>query len=69
MAIQMTVTSEMLRVFLDTLKFTVSLFEEEDGTYTGTIEELDLIENASSKENCLISLPDFSIRSHEGVCS
>ena len=43
---------------LETLKFTVSLFEEEDGSFTGILEELDLIENASSKENCLLSLLD-----------
>lgn len=49
-------SSEMLRIFFETLKFTVSVFKEEDGSFTGTLEELNLIENASSKENCLISL-------------
>ncbi len=50
------INTEMLRIFFETLKFNVSLFEEEDGSFTGTLEELDLIENAPSKENCLLSL-------------
>ena len=47
------ISTEMLRIFFETLKFNVSLFEEEDGSFTGTLEELDLIENAPSKEDCL----------------
>ena len=50
------ISTEMLRIFFETLKFNVSLFEEEDGSFTGTLEELDLIENAPSKENCLLFL-------------
>ena len=46
----------MLRTFIESLKFNVSLFEEEDGTFTGTLEELDLIENAHSEKECIISL-------------
>ncbi len=38
------------------MKFSVSLFQEDDGSFTGTLEELDLIENAPSKEGCLNSL-------------
>ncbi len=38
------------------LKFNVSIFEEDDGSFTGTLEELDLIENAHSKEDCIVSL-------------
>ena len=42
--------------FLEPLKFNISFFEEEDGSFTGTLEELDLIENTPSKEDCLLSL-------------
>ena len=52
----MKISTEMLMIFLDTLKFTVSFFEEEDGSFTAVLEELDLIENAPSKEECIISV-------------
>ena len=52
------ISTEMLKIFLDTLNFTVSFFEEEDGSFTAVLEELDLIENAPSKEDCMISILD-----------
>lgn len=52
----MILSTKMLRDSLRHLKFTVSLFEEEDGSFTGTLEELDLIENAPSKKDCIASL-------------
>ena len=52
----MKVSLEMLRIFLDTLKFTVSFSEEEDGSFTAVLEELDLIENAPSKDEYMISV-------------
>ena len=32
------ISTEMLRIFFETLKFNVSLFGEEDGSFTGTLE-------------------------------
>ena len=52
------ISTEMLKIFLDTLNFTLSFFEEEDGSFTAVLEELDLIENAQSKEDCMISILD-----------
>lgn len=52
----MMLSTNMLHDSLRHLKFTVSLFEEEDGSFTGTLEELDLIENAYSKKDCIASL-------------
>lgn len=52
----MILSTKMLRDSLRHLKFTVSLFEEEDGSFTCTLEELDLIENAPSKKDCIASL-------------
>lgn len=50
------ISAKMLHNFFANLKFTISLFREEDGSFTGTLEELDLIENAQTKEDCLISV-------------
>lgn len=52
----MILSTKMLQASLRHLKFTVSLFEEDDGSFTGTLEELDLIENAPSKEDCIALL-------------
>lgn len=38
------------------LKFHVSLLPENDGSVTGTIDELDLIENAKTQEGCIALL-------------
>ena len=53
---QFEVSTKTLQKFLEPLKFNISFFEEEDGSFTGTLEELDLIENAPSKKECLFSL-------------
>ncbi|MBQ7558721.1 MAG: hypothetical protein IJT20_00505 [Synergistaceae bacterium] len=45
-----------LQKFFKPLKFNVTFFEEDDGSFTGALEELDLIENAPSKEDCLFAL-------------
>ena len=46
----------MFQFFLASLKITVSLFTEDDGSVTGVVEELDLVENAPSGEKCITSL-------------
>ena len=38
------------------VKFNVSLITEDDGSITGIIDELDLIENAETREGCVASL-------------
>lgn len=38
------------------LKFSASLIPENDGSVTGIIDELDLIENAETKEGCITLL-------------
>ena len=50
------ICAKMLQFFLETLIFTVSFVKEDDGSFTGTVEELDLIENAPSKNGCMILL-------------
>ncbi|MBQ9419937.1 MAG: hypothetical protein IJU31_06110 [Synergistaceae bacterium] len=49
-------SAKVLRSVFENLKFSVSLFEEDDGSFTGVLEELDLIENAPTKESCLFLL-------------
>ena len=44
--------SEMFR----RLKFNVSLIHEDDGSVTGVVEELDLIENAGTENDCVAAL-------------
>lgn len=48
--------ANMLQIFIDTLNFTVSFVKEDDGSFTGTVEELDLFENSPSKNSCMILL-------------
>ena len=55
-ATEETISTKMFQTFLESLKFHVSFFEEYDGSFTGILEELDLIENAPSKEDCIVSL-------------
>ncbi len=42
--------ANMLQIFIDTLNFTVLFMKEDDGSFTGTVEELDLFENSLSKK-------------------
>lgn len=46
----------MFQIFLESLTFNVSFVREDDGSFTGAVEELDLFENAESKNNCLMLL-------------
>ena len=50
------VYAKMLQIFLDTLNFHVSFVKEDDGSFTGTVEELDLFEHSESKSDCMILL-------------
>ena len=52
------VSSKLLTLFLESLTFTVSFIQEDDGSFTGSIEELDLFDNATSKDECLTILLD-----------
>lgn len=46
----------MFFIFLDSLNFTVSFVEEDDGSVTGEIRELDLFANSASKSECMMIL-------------
>lgn len=46
----------MLKVFFEQLTFHVSFISEDDGSVTGTVEELDLFGNAQTKDECLFLL-------------
>ena len=48
--------AKMFQFFLASFKITVSLFTEDDNSVTGIVDELDLVENAPSKEECITSL-------------
>ena len=52
------VSSKLLKLFLESLTFTVSFIQEDDGSFTGSVEELDLFANAPSKDECLTLLLD-----------
>lgn len=43
---------DMLRL-LDDVKFTYSVFKEDDGSYTAALENIDLAENAGEKEGAV----------------
>ena len=40
----------------DKLRFNISLFPESDGSVTGVVDELDLVENAETQKDCLALL-------------
>ena len=42
--------------FLEHLKIHVTIFSEDNGSFTGVVEELDLVENAESLEDCIMLL-------------
>ena len=50
------ICANMLQFFLETLNFTVSFDAEDDGSFTGIVEELDLCENSQSKNGCMMLL-------------
>ncbi len=45
--------ARILQALLATLTFTVQLFPEDDGSVTGSVEELDLFENSATKDGCM----------------
>jgi hypothetical protein len=47
---------EQLQLLLDPFKLTIRIATEENGSFTGVIEELDLLENASSISKLKIKL-------------
>ena len=46
----------MFNSLFSSLKFNVSLFTESDGSVTGVVDGLDLVENAETKEGCIAAL-------------
>ena len=50
------ISTKMFQDFLEPLTFTVSFVAEDDGSITGTVEELDLFENSASKDETLALL-------------
>ncbi|MDA3846775.1 MAG: hypothetical protein PF505_09595 [Vallitaleaceae bacterium] len=55
---------DQLDILLDSFRLTITVLNEEDGTYTGVIEELDLLSNADTVEglieNLAFELADYS---------
>ena len=45
--------ARILQALLATLTFTVQLVPEDDGSVTGSVEELDLFENSATKDGCM----------------
>ncbi len=45
--------ARILQVLLAALTFTVQLVLEDDGSVTGSVEEIDLFENSASKDGCM----------------
>jgi hypothetical protein len=44
---------EQLDLILDFYKLSLAIFREEDGSYTGSIDELDILGNAGTKEEII----------------
>ena len=42
--------------FLEQLQFNVAVYNEDDGSFTGVVKELDLVENAVTVKDCVIKL-------------
>lgn len=51
---------DQLDLLLETFKLNLDIFKEEDGTFTGSVEEIDLVGNASSVEE-LIELMSYDL--------
>ena len=49
-------STETLKGLLDSVKLHVTVYQEEDGSFTCVQEELALAENASDKDSCLQAL-------------
>ncbi len=49
-------STDMLKNLLEPVELHVSVYQEEDGSYTCVQEELDLAENAPDRESCLQAL-------------
>jgi len=43
----------LLQTMFQDMQITVNLFSEEDGSVTGSVEELDVIENGTDQTDCL----------------
>ncbi|MBQ7594091.1 MAG: hypothetical protein IJU48_07045 [Synergistaceae bacterium] len=52
------ISTKMLQSFLEPLTFTISFVTEDDGSFTASLEELDIFVNASSKDECMKLLLD-----------
>lgn len=52
------INAKLLKLFLESITFNVSFIPEDDGSFTGAVEELDLFDNAQSKDECLTLLLD-----------
>jgi hypothetical protein len=51
-----TTSTDMLKEMLKGYKLTVSVYEEDNGTVTATLEELDIVSNGCTKEDALNTL-------------
>lgn len=51
-----TTSTDMLKEMLKGYKLTVSIYEEDNGTVTATLEELDIVSNGCTKEDALNTL-------------
>lgn len=51
-----TTSTDMLKEMLRGYKLTVSIYEEDNGTVTATLEELDIVSNGCTKEDALNTL-------------
>ena len=47
---------ETMKLAFSWVKYSIELTKEKDGSYTGTLCELDLVENADSKNGCIETL-------------
>ena len=47
---------EQLDLILDSFRFTLQVITEEDGSYTGIVEQLDLLGNAESEQSLIEQL-------------
>ncbi len=50
--------SNLLLSMLSDYKFHITFESEDDGSITGYVEELELVENAPTKQSCIVKLVD-----------
>jgi len=45
--------SDAVKDLVNPYKFHVQIFKEKDGSYTGSVDEIDVVENGSDREECI----------------